>query len=1054
MVKVPIWEQNVSDLPGASNTPYATPDTFGAQIGKAQISAAHDIEKGLTSLGGALTEQYNEQEAIKGKTIVSDHETSMVQEEARLRRDTPPDQAYTIPDKLKEIHDTKWAETRKGVSGKFQTQADATVHNWWNRKDAENRISAQQEKDKYVELQIDGAAEKHSAAVMTDPNALGAATAALKSQVEETNVNSFEQRRMKLKYGRQLYDATNKGFEDRARANPTDQSIIQQWDAFRKNGADIISNQLGIQALPPSGGGPANPSRVKQIDKTSAGPVIDEVAKATGVDPNRMKVKASIESGGRAGAVTGNYKGLFQLSDKEFAKYGPPGGNIFDPKDNTLAAANAFIDQDQKFYKANGRMPTLTESYMIHQQGEAGAANHYTNPDRPAWQNMYATGEGRQKGEAWAKKAIWGNVPDDMKKKFGSVENVTSRDFIAMWDAKVTGGKGEPPSPMSVVRVQRGQVEPGNIDVSKQPRVKNADGSISTVRSASFSMEDGKHVLIPTVAHDGSGILSDQAALDQFRQSGKHLGVFDSSTAADEYAQRLHESEARAIATGEKTKPLQVTGEQTLGGTSAAPLLGQTPKEMRQSEEHWDARSRSVQAERERIVHQMRDIGKADFTQEEVAVKAHGQEGGNGRWTREAVIAVFGPSEGQRRLAEREANLAYHGNTQWGPDTSYEQMTRDLDKLDPKYADPQDPAFAQRVKNYEEAAKLMIKSVEAYEKRTKRIGDEKMKEITDTAFNGKEVTDEMIQTAKPFLSDHQLHTALTLRNKPPTRDDAGAMIQLENDSRAQPPDEFRKTLEAAIRNRSIDGAKAGELARRNGDTWRQGLKPPVVSARDHIHGVLTPGVAGLEGEDARKRMELALREYDDFTADPANKPLLDNRAAMFDKADQIIRRARDDTAAAVRDRLPFSRYFDTGSKTRRDIVESDIEAAQAKLDADVIAKRGNVADLSTQQNLINQWRDTLREDQRLKKSLEQKKAVQPGGLKPATKVPPPAPNESPQKMSIIAPPQGVKPLFERPLPSNDQIERPPPSDENPDRNAYRPEDVMGARLDAQRQEDI
>jgi hypothetical protein len=180
-----------------------------------------------------------------------------------------------------------------------------------------------------------------------------------------------------------------------------------------------------------------------------------------------------------------------------------------------------------------------------------------------------------------------------MKKKFGSVENVTSRDFIAMWDAKVTGGKGEPPSPMSVVRVQRGQVEPGNIDVSKQPRVKNADGSISTVRSASFSMEDGKHVLIPTVAHDGSGILSDQAALDQFRQSGKHLGVFDSSTAADEYAQRLHESEARAIATGEKTKPLQVTGEQTLGGTSAAPLLGQTPKEMRQSEEHWDARSRS-----------------------------------------------------------------------------------------------------------------------------------------------------------------------------------------------------------------------------------------------------------------------------------------------------------------------------------------------------------------------------------------------------------------------------------------------------------------------------
>jgi hypothetical protein len=1051
MVKVPIWEQNVSDLAGASNTPHATGESFGEQVGRATAAAGRDIGHGLSQLGGALTEQYNEQEAIKGKTVVSDHETEMTLKEAEIRRNTPPDQAYTIPDQLDKLHTESWNTKRQGVSGKFQTQADATVHNWNNRKRIEWQIQAQGDKDKYVELQIDGSAEKHSAAVMADPNQLGAATAALKSTVEETNVNSFEQRRMKLKYGRQLYEAVNKGFEDRARANPLDDSIIQQWEAFKKNGADIISNQLGIQELPPSTGGPANPSRVKQIDKTSTGPVIDEVAKAHGVDPARMKVVASVESSGNARAVTGKYKGVFQLSDDEFKKYGPPGGNIFDAKDNALAQARKMIAEDAAFTKANGRPPTATESYMIHQQGEGGAANHYTNPDRPAWQNMYATREGREKGAAWAKKAIWGNVPDDMKAKFGSVENVTSRDFIAMWDQKVTGGKGGEPSPMSVVRVQRGQVEPGNIDVSKQPRVRNADGTVSTVRSASFSLEDGKNVLIPTVAHDGSGILSDQAALDQFRTSGKHLGVFDSSSAADEYAQRLHESEARSIASGEKAKPVQVAGAEGLGGTSAAPLLGQTPKEMRQSEEHWDARMRSVQAERERLRTQVRKAAEDDFKQEEMAAKAHGQEGVNGRWTPQAVMMVFGPHDGTRILAEREANLSYHGSTQWGPDTTPEQMQRDLEKLNPQFVDPQDPAFLQRTKNYQEAALLMTKTIEANNKRIARLGVEKMKELTDAAFSGKEVTQQMIDERKQFLSDHQLHTAYTLRDKPPTRDDPGAMIQLENDVRAQPPAEFNATLQAAIRNRSIDGTKAGELARRNADAWRQGLKPPVVSARDHIHGVLTPGVAGLEGEDARKRMELALREYDDFTNDPANKPLLDNRAAMFNKADDIIRRARDDTAAAVRDRLPFSRYFDTGSKTRRDIVEGDIDAAQAKLDADVIAKRGNVADLSTQQNLINQWRDTLREDQRLKKQ-QQQKATQPNALKPATKVPPPAPNENPQKMSIIVPPPGVPPPGTRP--AQDQIEKPPASGPNPDQNAYKPEDVMGARLNQMRQEDI
>ena len=88
-----------------------------------------------------------------------------------------------------------------------------------------------------------------------------------------------------------------------------------------------------------------------------------------------------------------------------------------------------------------------------------------------------------------------------------------------------------------------GLLEPGNIDLGKRPVVRNPDGTISTVRSMSVGF-DGKHYLIPTVAADGRGILSDQDAIEQFRQSGQHLGVFNSPDAATAYSQRLHNMQA------------------------------------------------------------------------------------------------------------------------------------------------------------------------------------------------------------------------------------------------------------------------------------------------------------------------------------------------------------------------------------------------------------------------------------------------------------------------------------------------------------------------------
>jgi hypothetical protein len=156
---------------------------------------------------------------------------------------------------------------------------------------------------------------------------------------------------------------------------------------------------------------------------------------AFGLDLSFMKAVAKIESGFDPKQRTGSYIGLFQLSNYEFDKYGS--GDITDSRGNAIAAAYKFATAAILFELNTHKKPTLSDLYLIHQQGTQGAAEHVSHPERIAWKSMCATDEGRVKGEKWCKRAIWQNTLPAVRQIWKSVDNLTSGAFVDMWQQRV-----------------------------------------------------------------------------------------------------------------------------------------------------------------------------------------------------------------------------------------------------------------------------------------------------------------------------------------------------------------------------------------------------------------------------------------------------------------------------------------------------------------------------------------------------------------------------------------------------------------------------------------
>jgi hypothetical protein len=177
---------------------------------------------------------------------------------------------------------------------------------------------------------------------------------------------------------------------------------------------------------------------LKSLKGVPAGTPIEEIKRASdafGLDFNFMTAVAKIESDFDPKQRTGSYIGLFQLSSTEFRNYGS--GDILNARDNAIAAAYKFTTEAILFELSTHKKPTLSDIYLIHQQGVQGAAEHVSHPDWIAWKSMCATDEGREKGEKWCKRAIWANTLPEIKHVWKSVDNLTSGAFVKMWQDQV-----------------------------------------------------------------------------------------------------------------------------------------------------------------------------------------------------------------------------------------------------------------------------------------------------------------------------------------------------------------------------------------------------------------------------------------------------------------------------------------------------------------------------------------------------------------------------------------------------------------------------------------
>lgn len=205
-----------------------------------------------------------------------------------------------------------------------------------------------------------------------------------------------------------------------------------QADRMRAKQRQDYITALGGDAAGGAGATTALPADARNTAAVLRGdPISPPAAPDAGTAPptDYYRRLAQVESGGNPNAQNGSYGGLYGTK---------PGEDVV-----------ALTERNRRaLTQALGRPPTDDELYMGHQQGVGGYLSHLNNPDQPAWRSMRNTAEGQNKGDAWARQAIWGNMTPQMKAQFpGGVDTVPSGAFTQMWAQRWNNVNANPPRP-------------------------------------------------------------------------------------------------------------------------------------------------------------------------------------------------------------------------------------------------------------------------------------------------------------------------------------------------------------------------------------------------------------------------------------------------------------------------------------------------------------------------------------------------------------------------------------------------------------------------------
>lgn len=170
----------------------------------------------------------------------------------------------------------------------------------------------------------------------------------------------------------------------------------------------------------------------------------------------------------------------------------------------------------------------------------------------------------------------------------------------------------------------------GNIDLNNRPVANNPEtGGQSTIYSMGVGLDNGQEALIPRVSNEGR-ILSPEEAIEQFRKTGKHLGIYKSKEIAEKAAEQLHQQQMAQYGdqlTPQKSKNLngldideikRALTYKALGLKVPANGVYKEPPELKRAN---DLRSKMDLAKYSHELKQADDLQKADLKNEATRTK-------------------------------------------------------------------------------------------------------------------------------------------------------------------------------------------------------------------------------------------------------------------------------------------------------------------------------------------------------------------------------------------------------------------------------------------------